>query len=77
MNGLIPVEGKDGWFRDPDSNAIVNANTSDYDKYMATYNKRQKEISEKKALQNDVSELKSEMSDIKALLLTLVESKKS
>ena len=49
MNGLIPVEGKDGWFRDPDSNAIVNANTSDYDKYMATYNKRQKEISEKTA----------------------------
>ena len=76
MNGLIPVEGKDGWFRDPDSNAIVNANTSDYDKYMATYNKRQKEISEKKALQNDVSELKSEMSDIKSLLLTLVQDKK-
>ena len=71
MNGLIPVEGKDGWFRDPDSNAIVNAKTSDYDKYMATYNKRQKEISEKKALQNDVSELKSEISEIKALLKTL------
>ena len=71
MNGLIPVEGKDGWFRDPDSNAIVNANTSDYDKYMATYNKRQKEISEKKALQNHVSELKSEISEIKSLLKTL------
>ena len=71
MNGLIPVEGKDGWFRDPDSNAIVNANTSDYDKYMATYNKRQKEISEKKALLNDVSELKSEISEIKSLLKTL------
>ena len=71
MNGLIPVEGKDGWFRDPDSNAIVNANTSDYDKYMATYNKRQKEISEKNALQNDVSELKSEISEIKSLLKTL------
>ena len=71
MNGLIPVEGKDGWFRDPDSNAIVNANASDYDKYMATYNKRQKEISEKKALQNDDSELKSEISEIKSLLKTL------
>ena len=71
MNGLIPVEGKDGWFRDPDSNAIVNANTSDYDKYMATYNNRQKEISDKRALQNDVSELKSEISEIKSLLKTL------
>ena len=71
MNELIPVEGKDGWYRDPASNAIVNANVSDYDKYMATYNKRQKEISEKMALQNDVSELKSEISEIKSLLKTL------
>jgi hypothetical protein len=71
MNDLIPVEGRDGWFRDPDSNAIINANQSDYDKYMATYNKRQTELSEKKALQNDVSELKSEISEIKSLLKTL------
>ena len=76
VKDLIPVDGKEGWFRDPNTNAIINANQSEYDKYMATYNKRQKEISEKKALQNDVSELKSEMSDIKSLLLTLVQDKK-
>jgi len=70
---LIPVDGKEGWFRDPSSNAIVNANQSDYDKYMASYNKRQKEKTDKEALQKEVSELKSEMSDIKALLLTLVQ----
>ena len=70
---LIPVEGKEGWFRDPSSNAIVNGNQSDYDKYMASYNKRQKERTDKAALQKEVSELKSEMSDIKALLLTLVQ----
>ena len=44
---LIPVEGKEGWFRDPSSNAIVNGNQSDYDKYMASYNKRQKERTDK------------------------------
>ena len=71
---LIPVEGKEGWFRDPSSNAIVNGNQSDYDKYMASYNKRQKERTDKEALQKEVSELKSEMSDIKALLLTLVQN---
>ena len=71
QNDLIPVDGKEGWFRDPTTNAIINANQSEYDKYMATYNKRQKEISEKKALQNDVSELKSEISEIKSLLKTL------
>ena len=72
---LIPVEGKDGWFRDPNTNAIVNTNQSEYDKYMATYNKRQKEKDKNLALQKEVSELKSEMSDIKSLLLTLVKSK--
>jgi len=71
QNDLIPVDGKEGWFRDPTTNAIINANQSEYDKYMATYNKRQKEISEKRALQNDVSELKSEISEIKSLLKTL------
>ena len=71
---LIPVEGKEGWFRDPSSNAIVNGNQSDYDKYMASYNRRQKEKLEKDALQKEVSQLKSEMGDIKSLLLTLVQN---
>jgi wobble nucleotide-excising tRNase len=71
---LIPVDGKEGWYRDPSSNAIINANLSEYDKYMASYNKRQKEEMEKKALQKEVSDLKSDMSDIKALLLTLVKN---
>ena len=70
----IPVDGHDGWYRDPSSNAIVNANQSEYDKYMASYNRRKQEKIDKEALQTEVSELKSEMSDIKALLLTLVQN---
>ena len=57
------------------TNAIVNTNQSEYDKYMATYNKRQKERDKNVALQKEVSELKSEMSDIKSLLLTIDNSK--
>tara|TARA_B100000287_G_scaffold421918_1_gene463224 strand:- start:1524 stop:1763 length:240 start_codon:yes stop_codon:yes gene_type:complete len=71
VQDLIPVDGKEGWYRDPNTNAIINANQTEYDKYMATYNKRQKEISERKALQTEVSELKSEISEIKSLLKTL------
>lgn len=74
---LIPVEGKEGWYRDPSSNAIVSASKSDYDKYMASYNRRQKDLTEKKALQKEVSELKSDMNDIKSLLLTLVQNQNS
>ena len=73
---LIPVDGKEGWYRDPSTNAIVNANKSEYDKYMATYNARQKAKSDQEALQKEVSDLKSEMGDIKSLLLTLVQNQK-
>ena len=73
---LIPVDGKEGWFRDPSSNAIINANQTEYAKYMATYNRRQKEMTERDALQKEVSQLKSEMGDIKALLLTLVQNQR-
>ena len=72
---LIPVEGKEGSYRDVSSTAIVKDNSDEYDKYMASYNKRQKEAADKRALQNEVSELKSEMSEIKTLLLTLVQEK--
>ena len=41
-DGLVPVQGRDGWFRDPDSNAIVNCNKTQYDEYMAAYNKRRR-----------------------------------
>ena len=76
FDNLIPVEGKEGLYRDPASNAIIKGNQDEYDKYMASYNKRQKEEIDKKALQKEVSDLKSEMSDIKSLLLTLVQKAK-
>jgi hypothetical protein len=69
---LIPVEGKDGWFRDPYSNAIVNCNKTQYDEYMAAYRKRQTKDQKFETLQNEVSELKSDLSEIKSLLKSLV-----
>jgi hypothetical protein len=69
---LIPVEGKDGWFRDPYSNAIVNCNKTQYDEYMAAYRKRQRKDEKFESLQNEVSELKSDLSEIKSLLKSLV-----
>ena len=38
---LIPVDGHDGWFRDPHSNAIVNCDRSAYEDYKAKDNARQ------------------------------------
>ena len=70
---LIPVTDRKGWFRDPDSNAIVNCNKSAYDQYMASYNKREKKEKQFTTLQNDVDVLKSDISDMKSMLTQLLE----
>ena len=70
---LIPVDSKDGWFRDPDSHAIVNCNKTQYEQYMASYNKRAKKEQSFNALQNDVDLLKSDISDMKSMLTQLLE----
>jgi len=36
---LIPVEGMDGYFRDSETNAIVNKNNEDYQAYIANRKK--------------------------------------
>jgi len=68
---LIPVEGREGWFRDPDTNAIVNCNDTEYDNYMASYERRQKKDSKLESLQDDVNTLKSDLGEIKDLLKLL------
>lgn len=74
---LIPVEGHDGWYRDPSSNAIVNCDTDAYEDYMAKYNARQRKKDKDNALQKDVDALKSELSDIKDLLQLLIKKESS
>jgi len=72
---LIPVTDREGWFRDPDSHAIVNCNKSQYEQYMASYNKRENKEKAFTTLQKEVSGLKSDISDMKSMLLQLVEKK--
>ena len=76
MNEFQPIQDKDGWGKDITSGAINCSDKNRYEKYMKIYHADLEEEKKKIALQNDVSELKSEMSDIKALLLTLVQDKK-
>ena len=71
----IPVTDREGWFRDPDSHAIVNCNKSQYEQYMASYNKRENKEKAFTTLQKEVSGLKSDISDMKSMLLQLVEKK--
>lgn len=69
----IPVKNHSDWFRDPQSGSLSCSNKTEYDNYMRGYTSEQKEKEEFQTLQNDVSALKSELGDIKTLLLTLVQ----
>ena len=71
-NDLIPVKGKDGWYRDPDSNAVVNCNKTEYDDYMTAYNKRKLKDEKFKTLQTDVDGLKLGLNEIKSLLKQII-----
>jgi septal ring factor EnvC (AmiA/AmiB activator) len=70
----IPVEGDDnrGLFRDKDSNAVLLRDKDIYDKYMQSYSERQRKKNEFATLQTEVNELKSDVSDIKSLLIQLI-----
>ena len=61
IKNLIPVDGKEGWYRDPLTNAIINNNKSEYEKYMNAYNKRAKTEVTIETLQTEVDEVKSDL----------------
>ena len=69
---LIPVKGKDGWYRDPESNAVVNCNKTEYDDYMAANNKRKEKDAKFEALQTDVDAVKLDLNEIKSLLKQII-----
>ena len=72
----VPVKGRDGLYRDSSSGAIVNKNTSEFEKYVAN---RDKMISDKQRIDNledKVDNLSSDISDIKNLLQSFLNNNK-
>ena len=61
----------DGWYKDDRTGAIQCSDKAKYEQYMKQYRAEQKKELDLATLQNDVSGLKSELDEIKSLLLTL------
>ena len=70
----VAVENCEGWYKDDITGAIQCADTKKYNDYMRNYRARKQKDRDFDTLQNEVSELKSELGDIKSLLLTLVKN---
>ena len=73
----IPVKDHEKWFRDEQSGSINCTDGSVYSQYMKAHRADQRKEKDFGTLQNEVSELKSEMSEIKALLLQLANKERT
>jgi hypothetical protein len=56
---LIPVEGEPSLFRDKNSGAIINTDSSGYNQYKKMKQRRQTEREELDILRKDIDEIKS------------------
>ena len=72
MSNFIPVEGNADLVRDPNTDQIINTNSSQYEQYIARRKKRKLEKEKSLNVEEDLANLKSEMSEIKSLLKELV-----
>jgi hypothetical protein len=68
---LIPVEGERNLARDLRTNAIINTNDQDYNAYLARKNLATNEKQRIENLENQISEVKDDLNEIKMLLRRL------
>ena len=72
MNNFVKVKSDVSLVRDMDSNAIVNQNKSEFDKFMQLSETKYKEKKSFDQVKTDLDSLKTEMEEIKTLLKQMV-----
>jgi hypothetical protein len=76
MENYVKVKDSDSLVRDISSGAIINTNTAEYETYL---NRRMKNKEVRQQVQSnavEIKELKSEISEIKSLLISLINKEK-
>ena len=68
----LKVEGHGELYRDSTTNSIVNRNTSDYNLYMSQKKIKNEETEKVDTMEQDLTNLKNEINEIKSLLKELV-----
>ena len=72
MNNYLKVDSDTSLVRDVRSNAIVNQNQTEFDKFMKLSESKYKEKMEMKRLKDDVKIMKSDLEEIKELIQSIV-----
>ena len=73
MSEFIKVEGHNNLLRDVNSNAIINNNKTEYDLYMKRIKAREKQGDQLRNACKEINNLKSELREIKSLLVKALE----
>ena len=66
------INGNRDLARDPDTNAIVNVNSLDYERYIAMRNAKNQKNRVVDNIEEDINDLRGEINEIKSLLKELV-----
>ena len=77
MSDTAKVEGHAHLVRDLKSQAIINTDSDAYARYMARKRKQKEQTDEIRSVIRDVNELKTEMREIKNLLIGLANGRQS
>ena len=68
----LKVEGHGELYRDSTTNSLVNRNTTDYNRYMSQKKIKNEETEKVDTMEQDLTNLKNEINEIKSLLKELV-----
>jgi hypothetical protein len=66
------VEGRNDLIRDNETNAIINVNHSEYNKYLKIKSLKNSESAELSSLRSELSDLKNDIDEIKSLLQNIL-----
>ncbi len=65
---MVPIEGKDGYFRDTHSGAVINKNVNDFNMYMMNRQKLSTDKERINSLETELNDIKGDLGDIKVML---------
>jgi len=69
---FVKIQDSDSLIRDLSSGAVINTNTTDYQNYLARKNSSKDMKQQIKQNADKIKQIESDMSEIKQLLITLI-----
>ena len=73
MENYLKVKSEDSLVRDVDSNAIVNQNKDEFDKFIELSRRKYEEKRKFDDMRSDLDSLKQDMNEIKTLLKNIMD----